>query len=95
LTGVSFDLEGHAAVVIGGTTGIGRAMALGLAQAGADVIASSRRVEQVDIVAAEIEAAGRKTLRLASDVLNRRSIEVLTNATLAAFGTAELSTLLR
>jgi len=50
-----FDLTGRVAVVTGGTTGIGHAIALGLAGAGADVVASSRRAEQVEKTAAEIE----------------------------------------
>ena len=66
-----FDLSGKSAVVVGGTSGIGLAMALGLADAGADVVASSRRQEQVDEAAAAIEAKGRKALRLASDVGDR------------------------
>ena len=51
------DLAGKAAVVIGGTSGIGRALTLGLAQAGADVVATSRRAEQVEETAAQVEAA--------------------------------------
>jgi len=51
-----FDLQGKTAVVVGGTTGIGHALSLGLADAGADVIASSRRPEQVEQTAAQIEA---------------------------------------
>ena len=43
-----FDLNGKSAVVVGGTSGIGLAMAIGLAEAGADVVATSRRAEQVD-----------------------------------------------
>ena len=66
-----FDLSGRVAVVIGGTTGLGREIALGYAAAGADVVASSRRQEQVNAVAAEIEALGRRTLRITSDVLDR------------------------
>ncbi len=66
-----FDLSGRVAVVIGGTTGLGREIALGFAAAGADVVVSSRRQEQVDAVAAEIEALGRRTLRITSDVLDR------------------------
>ena len=66
-----FDLSGRVAVVIGGTTGLGREIALGFAAAGADVVASSRRQQQVDAVAAEIEALGRRTLRITSDVLDR------------------------
>ena len=63
MAGSLFDLSGKTAVVVGGTTGIGHALALGLAKAGADVVASSRRMEQVEQTAAEIESLGRKTLR--------------------------------
>ena len=56
------DLKGKLAVVIGGTSGIGRAIAHGLAQAGADVIPTSRRTEQVEVAAGEIEGLGRRTL---------------------------------
>ena len=51
-----FDLSGRVAVVTGGTTGLGYAIALGLADAGADVVPSSRRREQVEKTASEIEA---------------------------------------
>ena len=78
-----FDLGGKVAVVVGGTSGIGLAMALGLADAGADVVATSRRQEQVDEAAAAIEAKGRKALRLASDVGDRGSLEKLLEGTLA------------
>ena len=57
-----FSLEGKVAVVTGGTSGIGRALSLGLADAGADVIATARRQQQVDDTAGEIEARGRRTL---------------------------------
>ena len=53
-----FDLTGKVAVVVGGTSGIGLAMAVGLAEAGADVVATSRRQEQVDEAATLIEAKG-------------------------------------
>ena len=56
-----FDLTGRVAVVTGGTTGIGHAIALGLAESSADVVASSRRAEQVEKTASEIEAIGRRT----------------------------------
>ncbi len=85
-----FDLSGHVAVVVGGTTGIGRAMALGLAEAGADVVASSRRIAQVEDVAAEIEARGVKTLRVASDVLQRETLQTLCDKTLEAFGKVDI-----
>ncbi len=86
----SIHLEGKSAVVIGGTSGIGRAMALGLANAGADVAASSRRMEQVNETAAAIEATGRKSLRVASDVCDRNSLEALRDAALKAFGKVDI-----
>jgi NAD(P)-dependent dehydrogenase (short-subunit alcohol dehydrogenase family) len=79
------SLEGKTAVVIGGTTGIGRALSLGLADAGADVIASARRQEQVEETAAEIERRGRQTLRLCSDVGQRPSLEKLLAESLRRF----------
>lgn len=85
-----FDLGGRVAVVIGGTTGIGRALSLGLADAGADVVASSRRAEQVDRIAIAIEAKGRKTLRIASDVTSRESLIALRNVILSRFGAVDI-----
>jgi NAD(P)-dependent dehydrogenase (short-subunit alcohol dehydrogenase family) len=79
------SLEGKTAIVIGGTSGIGRALSLGLADAGADVIASARRQEHVDETAAEIERRGRRTLRLCSDVCSRASLEKLLVASLQHF----------
>ncbi|MGC9291687.1 MAG: SDR family NAD(P)-dependent oxidoreductase [Acidobacteriaceae bacterium] len=86
----SIHLEGKAAVVIGGTSGIGRALALGLADAGADVAASSRRMEQVEETATAIEALGRRSLRVTSDVCDRRSLELLRDAALNAFGKVDI-----
>jgi len=80
-----FSLEGKTAVVIGGTSGIGRTLSLGLADVGADVIASSRRQAQVEETAAEIERHGRQTLRLCSDVRERASLEELLAAALQRF----------
>jgi NAD(P)-dependent dehydrogenase (short-subunit alcohol dehydrogenase family) len=85
-----FDLEGKVAVVTGGTSGIGRALSLGLADAGADVIATARRQQQVEETANEIEARGRKTLRLASDVADRASLEQLLAAALDSFGKVDI-----
>src|SRR5688572_22114685 len=82
----ALNLEGKTAVVIGGTSGIGRVLSLGLAEAGADVVASSRRAEQVAATAQEIESRGRRTLRVASDVTDRASLEALLAATSTAFG---------
>ena len=85
-----FDLTGRTAVVIGGTSGIGRAIAHGLAQSGANVICSSRRSEEVDKTAAEIEGFGRSTIRCVSDVSDRESIERLLAECVQAFGSADI-----
>jgi NAD(P)-dependent dehydrogenase (short-subunit alcohol dehydrogenase family) len=85
-----FDLSGRVAVVTGGTTGLGHAIALGLAGAGADVVPSSRRLEQVEKAATEIELLGRRSLRAASDVQNRASIQALHDAVIKAFGKVDI-----
>ena len=84
------ELNGKTAVVIGGTSGIGRAIAHGLAQAGADVVCSSRRIEQVEAAAVEIEQLGRKTIRAASDVSDRASLENLLSECVSAFGKVDI-----
>lgn len=85
-----FNLTGRVAVVMGGTSGIGRTMALGLAEAGADVVATGRREELVNAVADEIEQRGRKALRRSSDVQSRESIDALRDAVLKEFGRADI-----
>jgi NAD(P)-dependent dehydrogenase (short-subunit alcohol dehydrogenase family) len=84
------SLEGKTAVVIGGTTGIGRALSLGFADAGVDVIASARREEHVKDTAAEIERRGRKTIRLTSDIRDRASLERLSAASLECYGKIDI-----
>jgi len=84
------DLTGRTAVVIGGTSGIGRIMARALAEAGADVAPSSRRDDMVDAAAAEIEAIGRRSLRVASDVTDRASLDTLLARTVDAFGKVDI-----
>ena len=90
MTSPILSLEGKTAVVIGGTSGIGRTLSLGLADAGADVIASARRQELVEETAAEIERRGRQTLRLSSDLRNRASLEKLLAASLQRFGKVDI-----
>jgi NAD(P)-dependent dehydrogenase (short-subunit alcohol dehydrogenase family) len=80
------DLTGRVAVIVGGTSGLGRVLALGLAQAGADVIPTGRRENMVDEVCKEIEGFGRKTLRHPCDVLDRSQLDALRDSTLAKFG---------
>lgn len=85
-----FDLTGRVAVVIGGTSGIGREIALGLAQAGADVVPCSRRLEAAEPVCAEIEALGRRSLRLAVDVAKRESLEAARAEILGKLGRIDI-----
>jgi NAD(P)-dependent dehydrogenase (short-subunit alcohol dehydrogenase family) len=85
-----FDLTGKTAVVVGGTSGIGLAISLGLAESGADVVATSRRQEQVDEAAAKIVAMGVKSLRIASDVADRASLQTLADETMKAFGKVDI-----
>src|SRR5258708_28452925 len=84
------ELTGRVAVVIGGTSGIGRTLAVGLAEAGADVVATGRRENLVKEVAAEIEAAGRKSLAVAVDVLDRASVDQLRDAVMKHFGRVDI-----
>ena len=84
------DLTGKSAVVIGGTSGIGHAIALGLAEAGADVAPTSRRADQVEAAAREIEALGRGSLRATSDVTDHASLQQLLGAAVKAFGKVDI-----
>lgn len=85
-----FDLSGRTAVVIGGTSGIGRAIAHGLAEAGADVVTTSRRMEQVDTTCQEIEERGRRTLRICSDVSDRASLQNVLDECVREFGRVDI-----
>ncbi|MGA2451180.1 MAG: SDR family oxidoreductase [Polyangiaceae bacterium] len=86
----SMRLDGRSAVILGGTTGIGRALSLGLAEAGADIAATGRRIQQVEETASEVERLGRKSLRVAADVTDRESLERLLAAAVAAFGKVDI-----
>ncbi len=79
------QLTGKIAVVIGGTSGIGRTLSLGLADAGADVIPTGRNAAHVNEVALEIEGRGRKSLRISSDVRDPQSLQRLLAACLEQF----------
>lgn len=85
-----FDLHGKTAVVIGGTSGIGLAIATGLAEAGADVIPSSRRQSEVDAAVAIVESKGRLALAQTSDVSDRKSLEALLEASVNKFGKVDI-----
>jgi NAD(P)-dependent dehydrogenase (short-subunit alcohol dehydrogenase family) len=83
-------LDGRVAVVIGGTTGIGHALSIGLARAGADVVPSSRRREEVDRTATLVEKIGRRSLHLTSDVTDRASLERLLAETIIALDRVDI-----
>lgn len=85
-----FDLSGKTALVLGGTSGIGLTLARGLAQAGADVVATSRREVQVAEAAAVIRALGRQTLASVSDVTDRDSLLTLRDQILRTFGKLDI-----
>jgi NAD(P)-dependent dehydrogenase (short-subunit alcohol dehydrogenase family) len=86
----SLDLTSRTAVVIGGTSGIGLALALGLAEAGANVISTGRRAELVQAAAAKIQALGRKSLAVSCDITQRSSITALLDAVCAEFGAVDI-----
>jgi NAD(P)-dependent dehydrogenase (short-subunit alcohol dehydrogenase family) len=85
-----FSLQDKVAVVLGGTSGIGQAIAFAYARAGATVIASSRDQAKVDATASEIEKLGAKTLRRNSNVHDRSSLEGLCGDILNAFGRVDV-----
>jgi NAD(P)-dependent dehydrogenase (short-subunit alcohol dehydrogenase family) len=84
------ELNGKVAVVVGGTSGIGLAIARGFAEAGADVIPTSRRTEQVEAAAKDIEERGRRSLRVMSDVSDRASLQFVLDEAVKAFGKVDI-----
>jgi NAD(P)-dependent dehydrogenase (short-subunit alcohol dehydrogenase family) len=84
------DLTKRVAVVIGATSGIGRAIAIGFAEHGADVVPTGRREQHVDAVCREIEALGAGTFRRTADVTDRGSLVALRDAVLERFGRVEI-----
>jgi NAD(P)-dependent dehydrogenase (short-subunit alcohol dehydrogenase family) len=85
-----FSLRGKTAVVLGGTSGIGQAIARGYVKAGANVVASSRDQAKVDVMAREFEAEGGRTLKVTSDVNDRASLERLCEQTVREFGRVDI-----
>jgi NAD(P)-dependent dehydrogenase (short-subunit alcohol dehydrogenase family) len=84
------DLTGRVAVVMGGTSGLGRRLAVGLARAGANVVPTGRREQLVAEACAEVEQAGGKTVRTVCDIGSRRSVDAVRDAVLGAFGEVDI-----
>jgi 7-alpha-hydroxysteroid dehydrogenase len=82
----TFRLDGHAAVVTGAGRGIGRAIALGLAEAGADVVVAARRTAEIESVAAEVRALGRKGVAITTDMMDLGQIDRLAGEAEKALG---------
>jgi NAD(P)-dependent dehydrogenase (short-subunit alcohol dehydrogenase family) len=81
-----FDLSGKTAIVTGGGKGIGRQMAQGLAEAGADIVVCARDAERCEQAAAELAATGVKTLGLGCDVRDPEQVQAVVGRTAADFG---------
>lgn len=81
-----FDLDGKVAVVTGASRGIGRAIALGLAEAGADVAVAARTESDLDALVTEIESRGRKAIAVPTDVTDRGALEVLMDRAIDELG---------
>jgi NAD(P)-dependent dehydrogenase (short-subunit alcohol dehydrogenase family) len=90
MTFPGFDLSNRVAVVIGATSGIGKAIALGLAEAGADVVPTGRRKKLVESAAREVESRGRRSLAVAADVTATESMNALADAVIKQFGKVDI-----
>ena len=85
-----FDLQGKVALVTGGSRGLGRAMAQGLAEGGADLVITSRHLPEVERTASELASTGRKILPLEADVTREAEVEAVVTRAVAAMGSIDI-----
>ena len=85
-----FELKDKIAIVTGGGTGIGKAIALEFAKVGANVVVASRKQENLDKVAAEIKALGRESLAIATDVSSPEQVDSMVKQTVDKFGRIDI-----
>jgi NAD(P)-dependent dehydrogenase (short-subunit alcohol dehydrogenase family) len=85
-----FNLAGKVALVTGSGRGLGKAMALALGEAGADVVVTSRTQQEIEDTAREIEKRGRETLIVQSDITNPKEVDHLIRQTIDRFGKIDI-----
>jgi NAD(P)-dependent dehydrogenase (short-subunit alcohol dehydrogenase family) len=85
-----FDLTGRVAIITGGSIGLGRQMAEGLAEMGANLVLCARKKERCEQAAEDLQKLGAKTLALACDVKNPADIHEVVDATMAQFGRIDI-----
>jgi NAD(P)-dependent dehydrogenase (short-subunit alcohol dehydrogenase family) len=86
----SFSLQGKVAIITGGGTGIGRSTALEFAKVGADVVVASRTLANLEKVAAEVKALGRRALAVRTDVSQKADVDNMVTETMDAFGKIDI-----
>lgn len=86
----NFSLEGRVAIVTGGSKGIGKAIALTFAEAGADMVVCSRALADLESVAEEIRRLGRRSLAVSADITQQAAVDNLVQKTIAEFGNIDI-----
>jgi NAD(P)-dependent dehydrogenase (short-subunit alcohol dehydrogenase family) len=86
----NFDLTGRVAIVTGGSDGIGKGIALAMAEAGADIVVAARRQEKIDAAVTEIKAAGRRAIGVSVDVSDPAQIGSIVDASMGEFGKIDI-----